>query len=281
MKRKLLTLGCLIIYLIFVFSLSGAEACTIFNVKGQTGNYFASNEDWVFTDPALRVVPGNKNDYGYLVFGWNSYLPGYPQGGVNEQGVCLDLASLTPQNFQDDPARKALDENLIYKILKQCKNTGEAIALIRQYNCSQLAGEHLLVADREGDSCIVEWSGKDYVFLRRKKNYQVITNFCVSNPKIGWYPCSRFKTADETLTRLVGSGKPNRKGLTFEAVKDILKETHQEGSYPTIYSYIVVQKSLDLYIFYNHDYSKYRKINIPREIKKGTHQIELYYREQE
>ncbi|HEX3045180.1 MAG TPA: hypothetical protein VHY08_10515, partial [Bacillota bacterium] len=145
MKRKLFILGCIIICLIVTYNLSGAEACTIFNVKGQTGNYFASNEDWSFTDPALRVVPGDKSDYGYLVFGWNSYLPGYPQGGVNEQGVCLDWATVAPQNFQDAPSRKALDENLTYKILKECKSTGEAITLIGQYNCSQLAGEHLLV----------------------------------------------------------------------------------------------------------------------------------------
>lgn len=267
MKRKLFLSG--ILLLGFILQTQVIHACTIFFVNTPTANYFASNEDYTATDPAIRVVPGNANDYGYIVFGWNSYLPGYPQGGINEYGICLDWAMVPPQKFKADTSRKDLDDDITYKILKKCRNIDEVIALVKQYNCSHFAAEHLLVSDRNGDSRIIEWSGSDYVFLRKTADYQLITNFNISNPKPGWYPCERFNTAEGNLK--------NSKGmkLNIEDVRNILDKTHQEGSYPTIYSYIVDEKSLDIYIFFNHDYSKYTKINFEQAIKKGPHQTLL------
>lgn len=260
----LVILGTLTLFLI----LGQAFACTILYVDGAEGNYFASNEDWTFTDPALQVTPGENGAYSYIVFGWNSYLPGYPQGGINQYGVCLDWASVSPQPFQADPARKDLDEDLMYKILKHCRNVAEVIRMVRRYNCPHLAEEHLLVADRNG-SCVIEWSPRGYVFLQKKGNYQVITNFCLSNPKIGWYPCARYQKANEIL-----GGTPNA-GFNFETVKEVLRQTHQEGAYPTVYSYIAATQTLDFFVFRNHDAAKYQKFNFEQEIKKGPHRIKL------
>ncbi|MGE5604556.1 MAG: carcinine hydrolase/isopenicillin-N N-acyltransferase family protein [Bacteroidota bacterium] len=269
MKIKLLILSFFLLQA-FIFDTQPTSACTIFQVNGPNLNYFAANEDWTFVDPVIRIVPGNKGDYSYLVFGWSSYLPSYPQAGVNEHGICLDWASVSSQRFKEDSNRKQLDEDIIYKILKKCRNIEEVIGLIRSYNCSQFAGEHLLVADRNGDSCVIEWSGNDYVFLRKTDNYQVITNFCLSNPKIGWYSCERFNTVGQYLNKIKDIDPD------FKSVRGLLERTHQERDYPTIYSYIVDQNNLDLYVFYNHDYSKYTKFNFRDEIKKGPHQIKLY-----
>lgn len=171
MKNKLVIL-CGALFLTFIVATQPNSACTIFQVNGHNINYFASNEDWIFVDPVINVVPGNENNYSYFVFGWESHLPYYPQGGVNEHGICLDWATVSPQRFKEDPKRKQLDENIMYKILKECKNIEEVIGLVKSYNCSHLAQEHLLVADRHGASCVIEWSGSDYVFLRNTGNYQ-------------------------------------------------------------------------------------------------------------
>lgn len=265
-RKSFLTFGCIIF--VFILHTQIIFACTIFYTKAQTTNYFSSNEDWKFTDPAVLVAPGNNNDYGYIVFGWNSYLPGYPQGGVNEYGICLDWASVPIQSFKADPNRKSLDEDIVYKILKKCRKINEVITLVKQYNCNHFAEEHLLVSDRNGDSCVIEWSGRDYIFLRKTKQYQLITNYNISNPELGWYPCERFKTADNYLNSANGK-------LTLDNIKELLNKTHQEGDYPTVYSYIVDENSLDIYIFLNHNYSTYTKFNFIQEIKKGCHQIKL------
>jgi hypothetical protein len=105
------------------------------------------------------------------------------------------------------------------------------VALVRQYNCSHFAEEHLLVCDRDGDSCIIEWSGNDYIFLRKAKDYQLITNFNISKPELGWYPCERFNITNNYLNN------SKDKNLNLEDIKDILNKTHQEGNYPTSYSH--------------------------------------------
>jgi hypothetical protein len=269
MMRKIFILIVAVFVGVCIIYSQSASSCTIFCVNGQSANYFASNEDWTFTDPAMRIVPGDKNYYGYIVFGWNSYLPNYPQGGVNEYGLSLDWAALTSQNFKQYPNRKELGEDITYKILKECRNVKDVINLVKQYNCPHFAEEHLLVADRNGASCVIEWSGSDYQFLRKRGHYQVITNFCLSNPKIGWYPCQRFKVVDDYLADSKNSA------INLETVKSLLQKSHQEGSYPTVYSYIVDEQNLMVYIFLNHDYSKCQNYDLRRELSYGSHQIIL------
>lgn len=270
MKSKLLLLGTVLCLFLVGVGAKNIKACTIFTLKGQQTHYFASNEDWTYTDPAIRFVPGSKGNYAYLIFGWESFLPNYAQGGVNEYGICLDWASLTPQPFKENPQRKPLDEEITVKILKKCKTIAEVIELIKSYNCNHFAEEHLLVSDRNDQSCIIEWSGVDYVFLTKYNQYQIITNFAISNRKVGWYPCERFNTGEQYLKKI------KLAEVNVETIKTILDKTHQEGTYQTIYSYIVDQRTLDIFIYFKHNYSKSHKINFVEEIKKGQHQIRLY-----
>lgn len=268
LKTSFLSFACLILLGSLLSPYS--RACTIFSAQGATTHYFASNEDWTMTDPAMHVVPSKDGNYGYIVFGWASLLPRYPQGGVNEHGLCLDWAALSPQSFKANPSRKQLNEDIIYKILRTCKNVDEVVRLVEQYNWAQFAEEHLLVADSQGDSCVIEWSDNNYKFLRKDKPYQVITNFSLANPKIGWYPCQRFDTVDGYLK------KAPTPEIGVETVRDLLNKSHQEGQYPTVYSYIVDQKSLNVFVYYRHDYSKPFQYNFYEEVKKGEHRIRIY-----
>lgn len=260
-----------ILFLILFVAVQQAWACTIFSVDGTSTNYFASNEDWTFTDPAIQVVPGDGRNYSYMVFGWDSYLPQYPQGGVNQHGVCLDWALVSQQRaINNKSGRKQPEEDIMYLILKQCKNVEEVIQLVGRYNWSQFATEHLLVADKFGDSCVIEWKDNDYVFIRKSRNYQVITNFYLSDTKIGWYPCYRFDRAERLL------GSLENKTATFNEVKSALQKTHQRGQNPTVYSYIVDTKSLEITVFMFHDFTKGKTFNFSKEIAKGEHRIKLY-----
>jgi uncharacterized protein YecE (DUF72 family) len=127
------------------------------------------------------------------------------------------------------------------------------------------------VADRSGNSCVIEWSNNQYVFIHKKSRPdQVITNFSHNNHKIGWYPCQRFQTAETYLREKATSG------MSITNVRDLLKATHQEGEFPTIYSYIIDTSSLEIYVYFNHDYSHGTRYNFNRLIKKGEHRVKLY-----
>ncbi len=259
-----------VILIVVLFLVQQSSACTIFYVQGESTHYFASNEDWSLTNPIMQVVPGQNEKYGYIVFGWDSHLPQYPQGGVNEHGLCLDWAALPPEIFKANPSRKQLNRDIFYEILENCKNVTQASSLVKQYNWSQFAQEHLLVADSQGNSCVIEWRDGEYLVLTKEKSYQVVTNFWLSNSGQGWYPCNRFDTVDGYLKN------PSNSKPDLATIRNLLNQSHQEGQYQTIYSYIVDVKSLDIYIYYRHNYLKEIKCNLKQEIAKGARRIKLY-----
>lgn len=268
-KKRKSILFVLSLLAVIMISSGNIFACSIFSALQDGANFFASNEDFYFKDPVVCIEPGNKKNYSYIVFGWESYYPSYPQGGVNEKGVCLDWATVPSQKFIDDPTKKQLDEDIFMKILKNCANVSEAIDLISKYNCSHFAEEHLLIADREGNSVVVEWNGSEVVFIKREGNYQVITNFNISNPKLGWYPCNRFDKINDNF-------KSNKAPITFDFLKDTLNDTHQEGEYPTIYSYIVNTKDMTITIYFQHNYDKRYILKFNDVLKKGRQKIKLF-----
>ena len=60
---------------------------------------------------------------------------------------------------------------------------------------------HFLAVDRTGDSIVGGWL-EDGLKPIRKKDKQVITNYLLSNPKLGGFPCRRYETAAAMLKTL-------------------------------------------------------------------------------
>ncbi len=88
-------------------------------------------------------------------------------------------------------------------------------------------------------------------------------------PKIGTYPCNRF---NQIQSAFKGA---QRQTITKERVKTLLDQTHQEGQYPTVYSYIFDLKTLQVTLFPNHRYSEGKTYWLPRELKKDGHRIPI------
>ncbi|MEQ9415617.1 MAG: hypothetical protein RIF39_17400, partial [Cyclobacteriaceae bacterium] len=77
----------------------------------------------------------------------------------------------------------------------------------------------------------------------------------------------RFQIIDEAL----------REGdkISIALFRNLLSRTHQEGPYPTQYSYIIDQKRGELHIYSFHNYENELVINIKEEISKGYSMKEL------
>jgi len=254
--------------IIFTFNAYNIFSCTIFTVKTNDNFYFCNNEDWTLLDPIAAVEPKSPNSYGFIVFGWDSYYPAYPQGGVNEKGLCLDWAIQPKQNYKNDPKKKNLNEDLTVKILKNCATVDEAVNLINQYNYSQFGEEHLLIADRNNKSCIIEYNNGHMEFIFIKSNYQLITNFNTSNPQSGYFPCTRYNAVKKLLEQT--------KITSIDNIIKILDASQMKSPYQTVNSYIIDIKNLKIEVFYKHNFTKSRKIDILKELKKGRHIIKLY-----
>jgi hypothetical protein len=61
--------------------------------------------------------------------------------------------------------------------------------------------DHLLFADITGASAVFEWAEGELHIIRKgqDENYQVITNYWLSNPSLGGYPCDRYNTVADQL----------------------------------------------------------------------------------
>jgi hypothetical protein len=227
--------------------------CSIFKYVADGQVFFCGNEDWSATDPALTTIPPVGGKYGLVLLGWKSYLPRYPQAGVNSEGLSFDWATVPPQRYSATPGKENLDIDSTIEILKTCKNVDEVIAIIGKRNFSHLAEEHLIFADRTGKSCVFEYTKGSLKVIQDTSRAQHITNFNLSDKESGWYPCERYARLERSL---------KDKTVRADRLPEILNAVHQEGTYPTIYSYIFNLTSNEITLFHKHDYSKYQKFDV-------------------
>jgi hypothetical protein len=234
--------------LLLLFGGVSAHPCSIFSCRTEAGAFFCGNEDWTATDPVFQTHPAAGSSYGYVAFGWASYMPSYVQAGINSEGLCFDWAVVPSQSFVAAPGKKKLGSDATIDILKTCATVDEALAFIERYNFPNLASEHLFLADRKGASCVVEYNhGK--VRVVKGGAYLAATNFHLSDTALGWYPCERYEKIDRGLSGETG------KLLPRDLVR-LLDAAHQEGEYPTIYSYVFDLTRLRMTVFHKHDFSK-------------------------
>jgi choloylglycine hydrolase len=262
--KKILT----IILAIILFSLQGTViACTGFTAAEGDLVLFGNNEDWYDPDPYIRVHPAEQNRYGrlYIEFGWPPENPRYYVSftGINDQGLCFD-SFLHPTLIPTESSHKPrFNGDLMEHCMETCSTVEEVLIIFDQYNLDFMADFQYFIVDRFGNSAIIE--GDE--IIHRDGNYQVITNFLQSDPEHGWYPCGRYNTAVNMLE--------NMEGLTVEYFTQICNATHQEGAYPTVYSYVSDLQNNVMYIYHYYNYDNVVTIDVNEEISQGEHSYYL------
>jgi hypothetical protein len=236
----------LLCMMIVLFAISAdVHSCSIFKYRVEGRTYFCGNEDWIARDPAIQTYKATGKQYGYVLFGWRSYLPRYAQAGVNSEGLCFDWAAVPAQTYIRDTEKPDASLDITIDVLKNCKSVDDAIKYIKGYNVPHIAEEHIMFTDRAGNSCVIEYNHSKLKLIYDNADYQFITNFHLSDPSLGWYPCERYSKM-EAFFREDGNKELR--------LAEILDRIHQEGRYPTIYSYIFDLDRMEITMFYNHNY---------------------------
>lgn len=259
----------------FLFTHGNALACTVFNCNRGNEVLVGNNEDWKYsTDVEVWFVSSTDKRYGRVCFGWNQlFLFRQAQGGMNDQGLFFDWAlcpkSKPPEfSFKKKIATFSLPENL----LAECSTVDEAIAWLKQYNIL-FVRSHIILVDKSGNSAIVELVDGEFKILKKKEDCQVMTNFWLSHPELGNYPCLRHNKVKEMLG--------NKKEISAEYFASILKtvaiyERTEDGNESgTIYSNVYDLAKGDIYIYYKRDFKNPIKINLKNELKEGNHSYKL------
>jgi len=129
--------------------------------------------------------------------------PYLPLDGVNEKGVAIGLMAVPGAEPPYDKGKVTLyDLSLIRLVLDYAENTDHAINLLKNYNYNATDPPvHFLIADKQGNSAIVEYIEKDIKITRNTEPYLVSTNFIVYNSGAPInVTCDRYNKVYSTLS---------------------------------------------------------------------------------
>lgn len=251
-----------LLILLLSFSFVPVFSCLILFITDGKNILVANHEDWYAQDAEVTFVMATEKKMGMLYFDFAS--EGTPQGGMNTAGLFFDGTRTPFAPYAGNNNKTDCHCYIWKKILEECSTVDQAIAYVEKYKVPEIEEVHILFADKNGDAAIVGvYDGKLQVH-RRNKNYQLLTNFNISNPSYGGEePCPRFAMA-ETMLRQDGSASVNN-------LEKILSKTHQDAL--TAYSNIYNLTTGEVYVYCKTNYQKRIKLNLLEELKKGRHSI--------
>jgi hypothetical protein len=222
---------------------------------------------WVFDEPICYS--------GYMT---SEGKPTSTEASMNRDGLCVAVNGLPPIPMNIDP----LKEN--YTVgsgaggpIHECSSVDDVIAFYSQYNYmpdgnNLVWGVQLQYADAAGDAVVVggDENGNVTFTYMNDSAFIVSTNHNLAVPD-NYYPGhyleshERFDKATQMLEEVV-----THDNLTVEAIRDILDAIHSENPYDplmeTSHSFIFNPKTLDIYVYYRHDYAKVFTFNLLDEI---------------
>jgi len=238
-----------------------AYSCTIFYVIKDNKVLAGNNEDSENSYSKMWIYPPVNNKHGWIKFGWEN---GFPQGGMNDQGVFWDASAGPYLAMPLSEADKEIYSGaLMQKVIEECANIEEVLDIFSEYYCGDQYKAQYLVGDSSGNSIIVEGDN----IINIASNYQILTNFYHSHPDLGGYPCWRYETANEMLS--------SNYDLTAYFIGSILDASHQEGRYPTQYSNIYDLNNCLIYLFHYHNFEEFIKIDLIKELNKGYRSFDI------
>ncbi len=258
----------LLISLLTIALHAPSQACTVFSAAQGDIILAAANKDWDNINTRILFLPASEGKYGRVYFGYQIPEGFQNSGGMNDQGLWYDGASLPERsdirNHYNKPTVKG---ELCEKALEECATVEEVIEMYTKYYSPHWQG-HSMWADKYGNSVIIEYGEKDVVFVRKNSAHQVMTNFYVSDSaNFRWYNCYRFKTANNMLK--------NSNEISLNLFRSTLDAVHATGLMPTVYSNIYDLKNGEIYVYNFHNYDEAVKLNLQKEFAKGEQYLKL------
>ena len=197
-------------------------SCTCFSAFGEDTRLLGRNYDWstrttyflVFTNPPGAYSSVSTVDMYFFNYDQGKSpddevnlpiirtLPYYPFDGMNEKGVAIGMNALDRAQPPHDPYKVTIGElQLIRLVLDYASSTQEAISLIGQYNIRmENPPIHYLIADKTGNSVVIEFVNGEMEIMENKNPWQVTTNFVITGlDDYNAAPCWRYKNACGTL----------------------------------------------------------------------------------
>lgn len=174
--------------------LQSVTACTTFFINKNGQLAFGRNYDWVtdagilctnlrgLTKTSSKMPEGSSitwvSKYGSITF--NQYGKEFPTGGMNEQGLVVEMMWLEGSEYPKPDKRRSL--NILQWIqyqLDNCENVKEVIATNKKVRISPESNPpvHYLISDAAGNAAAIEFlNGKMVVHQGKDLQIPVLAN---------------------------------------------------------------------------------------------------------
>ncbi len=241
---------------------------------------------WDMTDdsqPVMWSVPARGNAYGRICFGRHAGC----EDGMNDHGLFVAVAATPPDGTFESHQRPIQCPAALDLILARCANVDEAVAWWEKYTNPAInstvrrkysvlgirmgryvnsgVGGHILMADKGGKSVVCEWVKGKLRVIRKTHRHQIITNFLLSNPKLGNSPCPRL----QAVTRVLDSAQRPALRTCVEALKESVSKW-------TKYSVVYDLSRGGLHVYCRGDFQNVKVVDLQEELQKGAHEVNLY-----
>lgn len=262
----------IIILSVCVLSSKALNACSIvYYVDKISGKiYVANNEDyWLNTKAYIQIEPHSKNKLAKLWYGWDDFA----QGGINSAGLFFDGA-VTPK-LNDSKKYKKIKGNLGDRILAHCRTVDDALALLEKEKIA-LGNAHMVLGDATGNAVVVEWINGERKLIHIKDGYLIATNFLLSDPEKGNYPCYRYKSIEERIKklRLQDTEADMRSfGNVVGGAVQLPQQDTSGKSGGTLYTSFINITDMEFGLIYKLDNNKITRLNLKEEFEKGKRRV--------
>lgn len=168
-------------------------ACSAFVLKANDKIILGKNFDWTFGEGILiknlrgiekyayfthdGIVAHWTSKYGSVTFNQNGKE--MPYGGMNEMGLAIEMLWLETTQYNIDEAKNYVNElEWIQFQLDNYSSINQVVDNLDNIKIYPIKGKvHYILADRSGESVVIEYlNGKALVYRSKKEFCQVITN---------------------------------------------------------------------------------------------------------
>jgi hypothetical protein len=265
----------LFLYLIItLFFHQEASPCSIFYAKNDSCILTGNNEDYHYLNTRIIINPPGQDKFGSIIFSFENL---FPQGGLNDQGLFFDWATINGGTAYDPNfhVKGTVNYNgrIIQKMIESCATVDDVIRLFKTYNDCDFGQAHMLVGDKYGNSVVIERSEEDSLnFIRMSLNYQIATNFLnayLSDSKLSaLLQNDRYQYLEAQL-----KSSPE---LSIPLFREILQHARNKGNdSPTLYSYICNITSGKIYVYNYSNFEEALVLTMDEEMMKSYHVLKI------
>ena len=256
-------------FLLLLLASMPLVACTGVVIARDGRVIVGGNEDWSRDDSYLWAEPAAGRLHGVVYFGYeirgefgeHSAPYWHEFQGINSAGLYFDSFGAPCAGLSaEEQLKPRMTGRIEQSIMRWCSTVEEAVRMITQYDRSFMTCTQYLLVDRTGAAAVVE---NGAVVWMEGETFAV-TNFHLSDPTHGHYPCWRYDIATEMLA---ANSEP-----TIERVASILNAAHMTI---TRYSVVCDLTASRANAYYLRDFHRPIRIDLEALWSEGSDRVAL------